>query len=215
MHTSEEINEIAKAVSSLQGNMKPALKDSTNPHFKAKFSSIAAIWEAIRDLLLLHGLCVLQDALTTEHGIAIITRIIHTSGQWLEFGPLDIPLTKKDAQGLGSAISYGKRYALSAALGIVSSDEDDDGNAAVSHPKVEAKAVQVQLINPEQIGQINDLITQNEEVHNWFFAKLKAGGMKTIADVSVQMFPSIINRLNAKLKEVKIAKEMLEMMDGS
>jgi hypothetical protein len=76
-----------------------------------------------------NGLVVLQDVTLGEHGVSVTTRLVHVSGQWVEFGPLTVPLTKRDAQGVGSATSYGRRYALLAALGIVA-EEDDDGNAA-------------------------------------------------------------------------------------
>jgi hypothetical protein len=132
MKTSENINEIAKALSVAQAEIKPASKDGANPHFKSKFSTLAAIWDCIRMPTTSQGLTILQDMNTEDKSsVSITTRVIHTSGQWIEFGPLSIPITKQDAQGVGSASSYGKRYALCAALGIVSSDDDDDAEVAV------------------------------------------------------------------------------------
>lgn len=129
MNTSEQINEIAAATAKAQGAMRPAVKDATNPAFKSKYADWASIVESMRAPCAANGLTVWQDVELTEAGVAVTTRIVHTSGQWVEFGPLTVPLGKRDAHGVGSAATYAKRYALCAALGIAA-DEDDDGNAA-------------------------------------------------------------------------------------
>lgn len=129
MRTSDEINEVAGALAEAQGALRPASKDSENPAYKSKYADMAAVWEACREALPRFGLAVIQDVTNFETEIAVTTRITHKSGQWLECGPLLVPMARADAHGLGSAISYGKRYALSAAIGIVA-EEDDDGNAA-------------------------------------------------------------------------------------
>jgi len=130
MKTSETISEIAKALVKMQGSMTPAKKGSINPFFKSSYADLVSIWAAIRDPLMEHGLCVVQNAQTLDEGVSVSTRIIHTSGEFMEFGPLVMPVSKKDAQAVGSAISYAKRYSLGAALGIVA-EKDDDGNKAV------------------------------------------------------------------------------------
>jgi hypothetical protein len=132
MTTSESINEIATALAKAQAAMKPAVKDATNPAFRSKYADLAAVWEACRKPLTDNGITTLQDVQTMDDGIGVLTRLIHSSGQWIEVGPLVVPLGKRDAHGVGSATSYAKRYALSAAVGIVAED-DDDGNAASSH----------------------------------------------------------------------------------
>lgn len=128
MTTSEQINEVATACAKAQLELKPAVKDATNPAFRSKYADWASIVEASK-VYAKHGIAVLQDATTNEIGASVVTRLAHTSGQWIEFGPLTIPMSKRDAHGAGSAITYAKRYAASAALGI-SADEDDDGIAA-------------------------------------------------------------------------------------
>jgi hypothetical protein len=129
MNTSESINEIAAAGAKAQFEMQPAIKDAVNPAFRSKYADYAAIREAAR-VYAKHGIAAWQDATLTERGVSVITRLTHSSGQWMEFGPMTVPLSKQDAHGVGSATTYAKRYALSTALGI-SADEDDDGNAAV------------------------------------------------------------------------------------
>jgi hypothetical protein len=135
MTTSEQINEIAGALAKAQGAMRPAVKDATNPAFKrgnkeSKYADLAANVEAAREPLAQNGIAVIQEPTTVERGIAVATRLVHSSGQWIQFDPLTVPLAKQDAHGVGSAITYARRYALGAALGIVA--EDDDGNAAVT-----------------------------------------------------------------------------------
>lgn len=140
MTTSDQINEIATAGAKAQAELKPAVKDATNPAFRSKYADYAAIVEAAK-VYAKHGIAVWQDVQLAESGVAVTTRLTHASGQWMEFGPLTVPIAKRDAHGVGSATTYAKRYALSAALGI-SADEDDDGNAAstpASGPKAVAK----------------------------------------------------------------------------
>ena len=140
MTTSEQINEIAAACAKAQVELKPALKDATNPAFRSKYADLAAIVEAAR-VYARHGVAVFQDATTNEAGASVETRLVHTSGQWIHFGPFTVPMAKRDAHGTGSATTYAKRYALQAALGI-SADEDDDGNAAANgHGKSEPAKV--------------------------------------------------------------------------
>lgn len=146
MKTSDQINEISKALSAAQKEMKHASKDSDNPFFKSKYSDLSSVIDVIREPIGVNGLSFVQDVISDEKGAHISTRILHASGQWIEFGPLTIPLKDKNAHGVGSAITYGKRYALCACLGIVSSeDQDDDGNKAVASIKAEPKKMSVSM----------------------------------------------------------------------
>jgi ERF superfamily protein len=147
MRTSEQINEIAAAMATAQGNIKPAMKDATNPAFRSKYADLSAIWEAIRGPLAANKIAVWQEAELTEAGVAVTTRLAHASGQWVEFGPLTVPCSKRDAHGVGSATTYAKRYAIAAVVGVVS-DDDDDGNAAVQKP-----APGVEIVAPKPTTQ--------------------------------------------------------------
>jgi len=180
MKTSENINEIAKAMSLAQQQMKPAVKDSVNPHFKSKYSDISAVWEAIRDPITTNGLTIWQDVITQEKSVSVTTRIVHLSGQWVEFGPLTIPLSKFDAHGVGSSTSYAKRYALCAAIGVVSGDEDDDANQAVSTPKErQSKTVTRPIeikndINHPEVQTFLSKVTNKEDFIKYMYATMKS-----------------------------------------
>lgn len=138
MRTSENLNELALALSKAQGQMESAKKDSTNPHFRSKYADLAAVVEAIKKPLAANGLSYLQGFGWDEHGALIVrTRLLHSSGQWVE-SELRVRPVKDDPQGVGSAVSYGRRYALQSLVGLTA--DDDDGNASSNAPQTPRKA---------------------------------------------------------------------------
>lgn len=129
MKTSDTITKIADALVKAQAAMKPALKESRNPHFNSRYADLASVWDAIREPLTSNGLSVIQMVGSNElEKTTLTTRVTHVSGEWIE-STWQIPVGKQDPQGLGSAISYARRYALASAIGVV--QDDDDGNAAM------------------------------------------------------------------------------------
>jgi hypothetical protein len=129
MRHSETLDKLAMALVQARGKMRPIHKDASNPHFRNSYASLAAISEAATPALLEQGVMVIQSGgAADEAGTEVITRLQHVSGEWIETS-VRMPMDKATAQGAGSALTYGRRYGLSAALGIVA-DDDDDGNAA-------------------------------------------------------------------------------------
>jgi len=155
MNKSEQINELAKALAMAQGEMRNPAFDSSNPHFRSKFASLASVRNAVIPCLSKHGLSLTQDVTRTLTGIACTTILMHASGQWAEYGPLEMPASKNDAQGLGSASTYARRYHLQAVAGVVG-DEDDDGNAA-TQPKQSAKSVAQATMDEQPDGKREEL----------------------------------------------------------
>jgi len=140
MLQSENIASLAKALSIVQGKMTYAVKDSANPFFKSKYADLESVWDACRSLLAENGLCVMQFPGEFIDGCMSLTTILaHSSGEWIK-QTMEVPVTKPDAQGAGSAITYMRRYALAAVVGVVQAD--DDGNAA-SSPKPVVKAKEI------------------------------------------------------------------------
>lgn len=127
MKRSDSIKEIAKALYLVQGAAEIAKKLASGYNYK--FADYCTVWKCVQVPLFENELSVVQDAVSDENGVSVTTTLMHTSGEWLEFGPLTIPMGKRDAHSTGSSISYARRYALCAALHIVS-DDDDDGAAA-------------------------------------------------------------------------------------
>jgi hypothetical protein len=127
--TSTETEKLDAALAKAQGKIRAAKKDRENPHFKSKYADMASVLEACREALAEQGITVTQWLLDTDPGkVSVLTRVAF-EGQWMR-GTFSIPVGKPDAQGYGSAVTYCKRYAISAALGIAA-DDDDDGEAAV------------------------------------------------------------------------------------
>lgn len=125
---SETIGKLADALAKAQAVMKPAAKDSTNPHYNSKYADLASIHEACREPLSSNGIAVTQRVTSSMEGVRVSTKLIHASGEWMK-DSLFLPVTQKTPQGFGSAITYARRYSLAAMVGIAA-EEDDDGNAA-------------------------------------------------------------------------------------
>lgn len=123
-----EIDQIATALAKAQANMKHAAMNSENPHFRSKFASLPAVIDAVRASLNEHGIAVFQSPFDADGGVGIRTILAHESGQSLT-SEYVMPVDKQTPQGFGSAITYGRRYAL-AAICCIGADEDDDGNEA-------------------------------------------------------------------------------------
>jgi len=152
MKTSEEMVEISKAMNAMQAELHTVSKDAKGYNYK--YANFASIWNALREPLTKNGLSIIQDASSCPEGVSVVTRLQHVSGQWIEFGPLLVPMGKKDAHSTGSAISYARRYALSAAVGIV--PDDDDGALAQKSmqrqdPEVDEKQVAEKALAERQI----------------------------------------------------------------
>lgn len=156
---SANINELATALCKCQSEMEAAIKDSLNPHFKSKYADLASVWDAIRVPLTKNGLCVVQSLDMVGENSILISTLMHTSGQWIK-STIPVINAPKTSQGLGSGLSYARRYSLAALVGCV--QDDDDGNASMPKEKVEkfdkpSKDKPVPLINKEQFDKLQEL----------------------------------------------------------
>ena len=126
-YQSTDITELAKAMLKVQAEVQPALKDRENTFARSKYATLNSVMDACRDSLIRNGIWLVQHPVPVEEGhLGLVTKIIHTqSGQW-QSSLMVMPLPKADPQGYGSALTYGRRYALSTLVGIVT-EEDDDG----------------------------------------------------------------------------------------
>ena len=127
MNKSESIKHLAIAMCSAQSEMGGAAKGAANPFFKSKYADLSSVVQAIKEPFANHGLSYVQFPVEDGGRVGIETILMHESGEWLS-SSFTVQLTKQDAQGAGSAITYCRRYGLQAVAGIPS--EDDDGNAA-------------------------------------------------------------------------------------
>ena len=185
---------ITAALAAAQASMGKALKQSNNPHFRSKYADLGTVMDACMPALNANGIAVVQ-AVKRENGeIALYTLLRHAdSGEWLEDGGMPLIVNKNDMQGLGSAITYARRYGLMAMVGIA--PEDDDGNAASAaapkqQPKPPAK------ISAEQWKEISDLIERTASDEAKLCAYWKVAELH---DLTAQQADQTIAMLTKKL----------------
>jgi hypothetical protein len=136
MNRSESIGKLAAALARAQAELRPAIKDTQNPHLKNRYADLASCWDACREVLPKNGLAVIQGGTMGEDGPMLSTMLVHESGEWVEgFTPLIYGDAKglNPMQALGSAWSYAQRYGLRGVTGLTA--EDDDGQGAGHPPK--------------------------------------------------------------------------------
>lgn len=150
------MQQIATALVKAQKEFGPALKSSTNPHFKSRYADLAACVEAVIDALNGNGIALLQQTSECADGVIVETMFLHESGESISCGKLHVPASKQDPQGYGSALTYARRYSLMAACGIA--PEDDDGNAASRRPTA-SPTVQMHIADMEACTTLEALKT--------------------------------------------------------
>jgi len=179
MKTSESIIEISKALLAIQKEIETIKKNAINPFYNSQYATLDEILEIIKPICNKHSVVLLQDItdlkIPTErtriknneteivniNNITISTMLIHESGEWIQQEGLTLPNEKNTAQGAGGAVTYGRRYSLSAMLGIAT-EQDDDGNGSQNDKKqtyksgLDFKAVQKELEECKTIDETND-----------------------------------------------------------
>lgn len=137
MKMSETITAIATALAKAQGEIEDATKTGINPAFRSKYADLAAVRAVIREPLAVNDLSVVQFPRTIPGGVEVETMILHKSGEFMSES-LFMPVSKNDAHGIGSGITYARRYGLMSLLCLAA--DDDDGNAAAEKAPVPAPA---------------------------------------------------------------------------
>lgn len=138
---SPELNQLAAALSAAQGELRNPPKDSVNPHFKSRFADLATVRDTVKPVLTKYKLSVVQMPCEVDGvGPSLCTMLLHESGQFVR-ATVGLYPAKKDPQGIGSAITYARRYGLQAVLGVVA-DDDDDGEAATRPPQQQQRQQQ-------------------------------------------------------------------------
>lgn len=164
---SATIGSLAKALAAAQAELSPATKNAQNPHLRNKYADITAVYEAIRAVLPKYGLAVAQTMEPTEKGyVTVRTTLLHESGEWIS-GVLAMPLPtmgNNPPQQMGSAITYARRYSLSAIVGVVSEDDDDaascDNKRVVQKARQEAKASNPNPMTEQQLKKLMAMLSQ-------------------------------------------------------
>lgn len=196
---SQSLGALAKALAKAQGELEDAKKDAVNPAFKrgndvSRYASLASVRAAITPVFSKHGLSVTQ--LNEPHGdagVCVVTLLLHESGEWIR-SRLFVPVTKKDAQGFGSALSYARRYALAAIANIAA--DDDDGEEASAKPTIAKPAeTKGQPVPPTSID-LQALVTALETAKD---AAELAAASEAVAKVKPKLSKADLDRCRAAL----------------
>lgn len=156
---SATLGKLFEALAKTQAEMVSATKDGKNPHFKSSYATQASVNAAAR-VAHLNGLCIVHRIMPlTEQGeVRLRSMLGHSSGEWMESETV-VPVSKKDAQGVGSAITYAKRYATMALLNMAS--DDDDGEAAVGRTAAPAAVNGLPLELAAQVSACVSIVQLN------------------------------------------------------
>lgn len=179
MEKSETIGKLAEALAKAQGAIQGAIKDQANPYFKSKYADLSSVWDACRKPLSENGLAVVQTTCGYDpDSVTVETLLTHLSGEWIK-STLTMRPVKADPQGIGSCITYARRYSLAAMVGVA--PEDDDGNAASTPQKFESKAPKKKYdMHPDEAKDVPESRGMDEQ--NMDEAILIADLKKAISD---------------------------------
>ncbi len=133
MRCSDQIDQLAAALAKAQGALDDAAKDATNPDFASRYADLASVRDAIRKPLSDNELAYVQLARSGKGYVEVETVLMHASGQLIA-DVLRMPAAQQTPQGFGSALTYCRRYALMAMIGVATSADDDDGRGASQGP---------------------------------------------------------------------------------
>jgi hypothetical protein len=189
MNQSESITKLSEALAKAQSEMSHAHRAADNPYFKSKYADLPAVIDAARPHLSTNGLSVVQVTDHDEVGMWVYTQLSHSSGEWIR-GKYKVKPVKDDPQGIGSAITYARRYAYQAMVGIASSLDDDDGNAASGLGKK-----QTAPLSNEQAVEIDLLIAEVGANKDAF---LKWLGVDDVRNIPANKYKEAKEKLEAK-----------------
>ena len=213
MKKSETIIELSKAFAKMQMELEQPLKNANNPFFKSKYVPLENVVDSITRASSKHGLSFTQFPSSDENGnVTVGTMVMHESGEWIEYDPICLKPVKNDPQAVGSAITYAKRYALSAIFGITS-DNDDDGNEATQLGKATPKAVpkkqvpttsnkipkEVVKAYKDAIQLVIDRTGKNDgSITRWFCEKLGVAKIEDITMEQISLADGLLKKLENK-----------------
>ena len=206
MKKSETLTEFSKAFAKTQQEMKQPLKDANNPFFKSKYVPLENVVEAITESASKNGLSFTQFPSSDEAGnVTVGTLVMHSSGEWIEYDPIKMKPVKNDPQSIGSAITYAKRYALSAIFGITS-DQDDDGNEATQTKKQQSKKTNDPVISVEKanyyLKEIAAISTEkgkeDDSIVKWFLNHLGVVDYKMIKQSQIEDADMLLDKLKGE-----------------
>lgn len=188
---SDNIGKLAEALSKAQSSMTEAKEDSKNPFFKSNYADLTSVWRACKDSLTANGLAISQVTGFMEGQLFLVTTLIHSSGEWMK-GYYPLYLAKQDPQAVGSAITYARRYALAAIVGVCKEGEDDDAE------KAQDRKAPKELISDEQLKNLIKTVGPDTEAKDII---LKRFGAKAFNEIPKENFATMMTWLETRAKE--------------
>lgn len=201
---SQEIGKLMEALAKAQAVMEGAREDSANPFFKSTYADLGSVWRACRKPLSENGLAVVQTVDQMAERSCLVTILGHSSGQWIK-SVMVLPLVKLDAQSIGSALTYCRRYALAAIVGVAPAD--DDGEAAMvdirrtAHAPIK-KEEESKFLTSLQIKQIEDKIGGNKDLMKRLLRWLTADDLKDVGRSEFDAIMATLDKAMAKDREI-------------
>lgn len=200
---SQDISELAKAMVKVQAEITGALKGSENPFFKSKYADLTACWNACREPLTNNGLTVIQTTEPNPDGVTVVTLLAHESGQWIR-GRLSMIPGKNDAQGIGSCMTYARRYALAAIVGLTQVDDDAENSTFRMSKVAETRTIKAMeaAIDADDHGAIWETWNELEEAEkNHMNSTLDRTRRKRWKDAILAAAATVTNKTDPKLME--------------
>lgn len=200
MKTSDSIAALAPALLKAQREIKDVVKDGLNPHFKSKYATLDSVIGVCKEALNANGIVFLQGGEETNgETLSLVTRLLHESGEWIE-STLAMKPVKPDPQGIGSCITYARRYALAAICGVTSED-DDDGNAASA--RLKAKKAPVEIPKVDQFRALYLKLPVSKQNIDFLTTVLPIADFTQIKDCTDTQLAEGIDKINLVLQEGK------------
>lgn len=189
------LNELLSALAKAQGQISHAKKDKKNPFFKSSYADLSSVWEACREPLASNGLSVIQTVEGNRTDMFLVTWLGHSSGQWIK-SKLPMLLQKFDPQSQGSAITYARRYALSAMVGICADEDDDGEKAMVRKPKAYDYDAppQTDSITSEQAKELAIILSECEKKYQqqvWKALKNATPAIEDLKQLPLELYKRV------------------------
>lgn len=181
------------AVAKSQGEVENASKNSSNPHFKSKYADLAEVLNTVRPVFSANGISIIQSTEFDGALVSVVTSLCHAEGGYITAKASCVP-AKTDAQGVGSATTYLRRYSLASVCGVA--QEDDDGNSAAHGGKP------VSFVSESNAGLIKELIEKTDSDLGKVLAAYKVNAITGLTEAQAK---DAISRLKQKLPQDKAA----------
>ncbi|MDR7870714.1 MAG: ERF family protein [Tissierellaceae bacterium] len=207
MEKSESIKEIALALSKFQGEVLNPKNTNINPNFNSKYAPLSEVINTIKSSLTKNGLSIVQAPYTEGEYVIVETILLHNSGEWIKSPPLKLKMEQPTAQGAGSAITYGRRYAISALLNI-SSEEDNDGNESTDDIDIDIDVNEETQNDDSNNENVEDLITNRQIKYVHVLANEKGIDNTSIKNYIISVF----NKDSTKDLTKKEASSLIEIL---